>query len=789
MSDESITAVLRGVLAELREEDVGELVDTVAADLSTAIQAPIRAAVLGAMKAGKSSLVNTLLAVPSAVALPRDVLQTTAQCVTVVPAHTPRKGLRSTDGGHFIDETDDARWDGLVRGNLVLPPDGSLEVGVATPWFVELGLEFVDTPGVNSPTEGMFDRTWSIVGQSQLALYVLSAPEGFQASDLEFIQAVQHHAGGFIFVISQFDRLGAKDSQDAVVRRVVDDYRVRLREVGVDEPFAMCATSCAIDDDMSSGFGELRRAIRDATSWRRSELVHRAVARSSLRRFEAALERLRAEPAALELRLATDRGTFRERRGELEARLITARGDFDGQLRGIGRRVNAARLGVLEEVAELSSATVEKVEARVDGARTVDELGSLSRGALRSDLDAWREECTQAVARGGDAVERAAGIALDEVKAGLKTTLNQVFKKDVVLDEPAEAVGDGADATSKGELEQLRRKQAYVKQELATLKDHLASAGDSDELNTELAGALSQLEALPYEPVMQAHEVDRGAETLKKVFKGLGTIGDLALIAVPIPAKEMKFLAKVSKGGNLLNAAKKYNTLVAKKKAALGAVGALHPVLGKALDALSLEHWGEQLGGFLGDALLPNQVVEIEDPAVKRAHLAAVKPIRDRVHELRLQVAEAERSSQMLSRRYEDIVASDRVLTEEVQRLERRSEQDAQERLAQLREVQLSEAKVKILAAVRKQLIDPRGDGWYARLRTHIETEFERHRQDANVVFERDAQRSIDELKADLAVAEASYGQDESTVRERIVELESRVMRVEQACARLRSAL
>ncbi|MGR6966745.1 dynamin family protein [Geodermatophilus sp. URMC 61] len=197
---------------------------------------PLRLALVGRVKSGKSTLLNALVGARVA---PTDA----GECTRVVTAYrhgaTPRVELHGTDGGRRTLPV--RRADGGLRLELGgTPPEDVAQLVVEWPTDDLLAATVVDTPGIASLSTGTSARTHGFLGAddgvsgADAVVFLTRQP---QPEDVAVLAAFQAGTGGegalttTITVLSRADevgagRLDALHAADVVARRMSADPQV-----------------------------------------------------------------------------------------------------------------------------------------------------------------------------------------------------------------------------------------------------------------------------------------------------------------------------------------------------------------------------------------------------------------------------------------------------------------------------------------------------------------------------------------------------------------------------------
>jgi hypothetical protein len=235
----SLLADVVALLEDARRAAPNAASATALDDALTRVGEPLRVAIAGRVKAGKSTLLNALVG---------DELAATdaRECTKVVTwfrnAHTYRVELHGTDGS--VRQCPFRRRDGVLEIDL----DGAAvtDVDRLVVWWPSTRLEdvtLIDTPGIGSITTDLAARTYSfLVGDSDdqatpadAVLYLLRHLHGTDVRFLEAFHDDELVAGtpvNAVGVLSRADeigacRLGAMDAARRVAGRYQDDSRIR----------------------------------------------------------------------------------------------------------------------------------------------------------------------------------------------------------------------------------------------------------------------------------------------------------------------------------------------------------------------------------------------------------------------------------------------------------------------------------------------------------------------------------------------------------------------------------
>lgn len=206
--------------------------------LSARLAEPLRVAIAGKVKAGKSTLLNALV---GELLAPTD----TGECTKVVTwyrdGHTYRVMVHPADGSPAVQARftrDDGALDIDLGGRDALEVD---RIDVTWPSSSLAALTLIDTPGVDSMTEGVASRAFEFLDPDDNdtpADAVLYLMKHIHASDLRLLEAFHDDSVASpnpvnaIAVLSRADEIGAgrtdsMESAGRIARRLGDDARLR----------------------------------------------------------------------------------------------------------------------------------------------------------------------------------------------------------------------------------------------------------------------------------------------------------------------------------------------------------------------------------------------------------------------------------------------------------------------------------------------------------------------------------------------------------------------------------
>jgi hypothetical protein len=226
----TVTAQVRKLLDDCIAASSGASVDRLTAARAR-LDEPLRVAIVGKVKAGKSTLLNALVREPLA---PTDARECTRvvtwyrEGVTYRVTMTPRDG--ETRAAHF------RRGEGALDIDLDgLAPQDVAQLDVEWPSSALRDMTLIDTPGLASLSADLSERTQLVIapdsdepGDADAVLYLM---RHMHADDARFLEAFHGDTAGgspvnAIGVVSRADEVGAGrlDAMESA-ERIADRYR------------------------------------------------------------------------------------------------------------------------------------------------------------------------------------------------------------------------------------------------------------------------------------------------------------------------------------------------------------------------------------------------------------------------------------------------------------------------------------------------------------------------------------------------------------------------------------
>ncbi len=761
------------IVKTLEAADLDRLAAYVRDESNSAHAALLSIPVIGETGSGKSALVARIFDVEPAI-FPQDVLESTARPVEVKYARTSYRAV--VHGDDEWDECeDDTHWDELVRGRKPLSSGSRLEVGLQCEDLKAWNASIVDTPGMNTNTPELEGRAWAAAATAPVVILTIPATSTGRRTDIDYLESLGDNSANVVIALTKTDLLSSGE-----IDRVIDDFRNRLTKCGI-SPLGILPTSSTD----GKGITELRKMLEEVTGERREQLVAHHVGGRVAEKIQSELSTLRLKQTALESESVTTR-----EQGEIVERDIVAEGaDQEDALRKatniLKDRCTRLRLEAFNNMHEIGKKVLQTISDKIAPLQTYSEVQSFAEDAIRKYVLQWREEC---IATAEDRLEKLDQEGIQVAKDVVSQHFNQMdISMDWLQDLPEGRVSHRP--TWDSTYENVQRSQEDLLRQIEELQKHAPMADELEAIQQELSVAKEDLDGLEYEPQMDEVHLDQGKREIKEALRWSGQALDMALTLAPIPTggKVGVFLKNLPKGKQIIGGIKKYNKLIAARdklliKAVSGVPELPKPMQGnlptapggkvtkdvargwlmKALDNLSLETWGERLGGVVGDWVSPDKVVEIENEEVRQEFLKLKKPFDDEV--VRLEHEQAKIKSRQNLLQDKQIEWEDK--KEEAARLEkeRRDLEANQQRLEA--EEKATAAKTALMAQLSSQFLAHDGDSLFADVRRAVSVGFDSAREALENHLRERVRAIKSEVQAALKEARAKHAQGEAAVKE-----------------------
>lgn len=773
------------IVEELDAAGLGSLAAYVHDEATTAHAAPMSIPIIGETGSGKSALVARIFDADIAASFPQDVLESTARPVEVKYAPAGYRAVVHDDTDEWEECSDgDARWDALVRGKETISAGSRLEVGLPYEALAAWNVSIVDTPGMNTSTPELEGRTWAVAATAPVVIMAIPATSGVRRTDLDYLKSLGDNSSSVVIALTKVDQVPSGEMD-----RVIDDFWHRLGERDI-KPLRILATSAVLGDDEQGGIAALRQILSEVTGTRRDHLVDHHVGGRVVAKLRNELSSLRLKQAALEAEALTvqTRGTGEE--NDIVAEGADQEADLRGAVGTLKARCERLRLESFNRMYEIGEETLQTVSKEMDALRTRDEVQRFADGAMRRYVLRWREGCIASAQDRLGVLDQAGAEAAKEVATQHFEQME--ISTDWLQELPEGTVTHGSDRDL-ANVDDLHRSREDLLRQIDELKARAPTPEALEDVERALADTQAERDELEYEPQIDKKRLDQGKGQLREAGRILGKLADIALILVPIPTggKVGGVLKNLPGGTKLVGGIKKYNGLIAAHDKWLrGAVkGVKHlpkplqnrlptapsgkmsaqAALGwvkKVADNLSLETWGERLGGAVGGWLNPDKVIEVENEEVRQAFLKRRKPYDDAVFKLgherkkiRLQQDHIERRLREKSDELKHVDQQTVSLEQQRKELERRRQAlDAKE--------QASTAKAALMDQLGYQLLTYNQDTLFADIRQAVSAGFDA----ANKAIEGHLGERVNEIKSEvqaaLKEARAKREQGETAVKE-----------------------
>lgn len=249
---------------ELGELDALRDAESVARDL----ERPLRVAIVGEFNAGKSTLINALLADDVA---PTGILPTTATINHLVWAPDRFVRIERRDGG------DDrvVPHQKLAAAIDEIGPAEVRRVTIYAPLELLRKIELVDTPGFNSPDPRHAEAARAAFKDAHVVLWLLDATQPLKASEKTELDGIRTLNLPLVVLVNKIDRL---PNDEALVEALAHVER-GLRDAGLvtEAPVVSLSARLARGNDPRSRWNEVEALVENVLTARSAVLRERAL--------------------------------------------------------------------------------------------------------------------------------------------------------------------------------------------------------------------------------------------------------------------------------------------------------------------------------------------------------------------------------------------------------------------------------------------------------------------------------------------------------------------------------
>ena len=524
-------------------------------------------------------------------------------------------------------------------------------------------------------------------------------------------------------------------------------------------------------------------------------------------------EKIQSELSALRLKqsaLESESVTTREQGEITEGDIIAEGAEQEDALRKATNILKDCykrlHIEAFNNMHEIGKKTLQTISDELAPLQTRDEIQHFADGSIRRYVLQWLEECMAATE------DRLEELDQEGVQVA-KDVVSQHFEQmDISVDWLKELPeGTVSRPVWDSTYENVQRSQEELLSQIEELEKLAPTADALETIRQELSAIKEERDGFTYEPKMVEISLDQGKKEIQKFFGGLGKTLDVALTLAPIPTggKVGVILKNLPKGQQIISGINKYNKIIGARNKLLKKAVSRVPLLPKpmqeklpttpggkvtagkargwlmkALDNLSLETWGERLGGFVGDQVSPDRVVEIEDPEVREEFIKLKKPFDDEVVRLEHEQAKIKLRQDYVKRRLQEKEERAADLEKEMRDLETNQQRlEVEEKAAKTAKT----AKTVLMAQLSRQILAHDGDSLCADIRRAASAGFDSAREALENHLRERVKAIKSEIQAALKEARAKHAQGEAAVKEALETNQKMRQALESALSQLKA--
>lgn len=456
--------------------------------------------VVGEVKRGKSSLINSLVGRRDL--LPVGVDVTTSVRLAVGWCEQPTASVQTSAGTHRPPLEELAQWATEAGNPGNARQVSAVAVGLPSALLAHQ-LVLIDTPGLNSRHPGHKDMALAALGGSDAVVLVVDPDTEITAVELDFLQSAVGHVGTVVLVVTKADLPHAQSALD------------RTREILAQEIPALARTpSMAV----SAQLAELAEEQRSAGETELADVLDADAGIASLRNLLIAVIARRAT----EVRLANLMWACNRAAGEMHGSSQRQLASLDSQS-AVAAEVETVR----KELRELSTSEARWRRELQTGLQRIER--ELRADVGRAFLELRRRYQAMVVASTDDDAARRVLADLEQALDALYANTQACLSDQVAL--LLEAVADSLDEGGVA-LEQLRPAPA--------LRDQLREAGQRPVVRKSASEQLLQYIPIVYAPAALGSVAGAAAG----IFGAAATSVSAVLAPVAIPVMAGMFLVR-----------------------------------------------------------------------------------------------------------------------------------------------------------------------------------------------------------------------------------------------------
>ncbi|WP_339323564.1 dynamin family protein [Paenibacillus sp. FSL W8-0194] len=583
----------------------------------------LQIAFLGEFSVGKSSLINTLL--NSQNLLPTKVTESTAVVTEISSDDRNHAVIHYVDGAS--SEVSHEQINSFIHGNNKVQNIEKISVFIDRTKLPKQ-LTLIDTPGSNVIFDAHLRMSEQAIAEAEYAVYVTNKAT-LSNSDLEYLNHILKFQPNLIVVMNQIDRLLNSDEGESLVEIVTQMEMDLFNRLNINlEIFPVSAKT-------GQGVEELR-----------SYLFTVLVQQHNVYKKEAANQRLYRLLLDIQLKLEQKQSLLRIQTEKGNKGLTVERDKLIARQNQVNALISKERNELKQSWHQILTKKLDKIHSKTaywDHWVKQEKKNVFSKEGAQNLLSQLQND-----------IERDKRTFINESMNELRIQSKYEFECIKRELRESELVGlpfhlkdpDFTDITERQEEEMavLLSGIAKIKEEYDTVRDKLKEQSNDAEIEAQIRALEMELQSLneklniPYDPVY-VHKEGNNAGMFRQIGKGIGKIGDIAMMLIPamsatsagkkIAEKGLKQGIKELSKGTVKETVKELAEHAVKKTVDSKAGQRMlnkSPVI-QYLNMLSLEGIMEQAGESADNFFGNNELIKVEDEGERMRYMQRRKQL------------------------------------------------------------------------------------------------------------------------------------------------------------------